>query len=173
MLKPATPQKRVMVIGGGLAGMSAASILADRGHKVTLYERSDKLGGQWNIASQQPNKEAFSTVVSDIERKLNKAGVNVVFKKKGPSVLKFYANWCGGCQASHEHFLALADKGYCVWAVDVDILSDLSNDLLIQAIPTVFFVDSKGNLHPYQDSFEINKLEESFEAFMLAELIED
>jgi thiol-disulfide isomerase/thioredoxin len=98
---------------------------------------------------------------------------NVVFKKKGPSVLKFYANWCGGCQASHEHFLALADKGYCVWAVDVDILSDLSNDLLIEAIPTVFFVDSKGKLHPYQDSFEINKLEESFEAFMLAELIED
>ena len=98
---------------------------------------------------------------------------HVHFKKKGPSVLKFYADWCGGCQANHEHFLALSDKGYCVWVVDVDILSDLSNDLIIQAIPTVFFVDSKGKLHPYQDSFEIAELEKSFEAFMLSELIED
>lgn len=95
----------------------------------------------------------------------------VYFKKKGPAVLKFYANWCGACQASHEHFLALAKKGHCVWAVDVDILQDLSQDLLIEAIPTVFFVNKKGELYPYNNSFEIEALEKSFEDFMLSEIV--
>ena len=103
-------------------------------------------------------------------KKNKKTGKKEVCFKKGPSVLKFYANWCGACQASHEHFVALALDGKCVWVVDVDILQDISKDLLIQAIPAVFFVDRNGKLHPYRDSWESGKLIESFENFMLSEL---
>jgi NADPH-dependent 2,4-dienoyl-CoA reductase/sulfur reductase-like enzyme len=48
-VKPATQRKKIMVVGGGLAGMEAARTLAKRGHEVSLYEKADKLGGQWNI----------------------------------------------------------------------------------------------------------------------------
>ncbi|MFC2028290.1 NAD(P)-binding protein, partial [Chloroflexota bacterium] len=54
--KVETP-KKVMVIGGGLAGMRTALLLAERGHHVSLYEKSQELGGQWNIASATPGKE--------------------------------------------------------------------------------------------------------------------
>lgn len=54
---PAPVKKNVMVIGGGLGGMEAAIVCAKRGHKVTLFERSDKLGGQMNLAYVPPRKD--------------------------------------------------------------------------------------------------------------------
>ena len=48
-LVPAKRSRKVAVIGGGLAGMEAAMPLAQRGHDVSLYEKHDKLGGQWNV----------------------------------------------------------------------------------------------------------------------------
>jgi 2,4-dienoyl-CoA reductase-like NADH-dependent reductase (Old Yellow Enzyme family)/thioredoxin reductase len=50
-LEPPPRKKKVMVIGGGPAGAEAACTLAERGHEVSLYEKSDKLGGQWAILS--------------------------------------------------------------------------------------------------------------------------
>ncbi|MFC1981499.1 FAD-dependent oxidoreductase [Chloroflexota bacterium] len=82
ILKPTSSPKRVMVIGGGLAGMEAARVLAERGHNVTLYERDDRLGGQWNIAAQEPQKEAFASVVEDMYRAMDKAKVRVVYNKE-------------------------------------------------------------------------------------------
>ncbi len=55
-LGPAARPKRVLVAGGGLAGMHAATVLARRGHRVALYEASDKLGGQWAIGARQDYK---------------------------------------------------------------------------------------------------------------------
>lgn len=52
----ATDSKRVVVIGGGPAGMEAARVAARRGHDVTLFERTDALGGQLKIASAAPHK---------------------------------------------------------------------------------------------------------------------
>ncbi|MDD3266086.1 MAG: NADPH-dependent 2,4-dienoyl-CoA reductase [Burkholderiales bacterium] len=51
--------KNIAVIGGGVAGISCATILASRGHKVTIYEAKDKLGGQFNLAKNIPGKEEF------------------------------------------------------------------------------------------------------------------
>ena len=76
-LKPAPKTKKVIVIGGGLAGMEAARIAAQRGHQVSLYEKSDKLGGQWNIAAIQDYKEDYGRVVQQRSRWLQQAGAKV------------------------------------------------------------------------------------------------
>jgi len=81
-IKPTTSPKKLMVIGGGLAGMEASRVLAERGHQVSLYEKSDKLGGQWNIVCQQPEKEGFVDVTKHLTRGLDKAGVNVILNKE-------------------------------------------------------------------------------------------
>jgi NADPH-dependent 2,4-dienoyl-CoA reductase/sulfur reductase-like enzyme len=80
VLQPAPRPKRVMVIGGGLAGMEAARTLAQRGHEVSLYEKGDRLGGQWNTVS------AYESGVGDLteylSRGLNEAGVKVFLNKE-------------------------------------------------------------------------------------------
>lgn len=76
-LVPAKTPEKVMVIGGGLAGMEAAMVLAQRGHRVDLYEKTEKLGGQWNVlASYRPE---VSSITNYLTRELAKAGVRVHF----------------------------------------------------------------------------------------------
>ena len=57
-LDPASIAKRVVVVGGEPAGMEAARVAAERGHTVTLFERSDRLGGQINIAAAAPTDKS-------------------------------------------------------------------------------------------------------------------
>ena len=76
-LKPAPVPKKVMVIGGGVAGMEAARILAERGHQVSIYERSDRLGGQVTVASMQESKGHFQGFIDHLSRGMDKAGVKV------------------------------------------------------------------------------------------------
>lgn len=77
-LKPTSSPKKVLVVGGGLAGMEAARTLAQRGHKVLLYERSQELGGQWNIASKVKGKEHYAKFKEQMIRDINKAGVETM-----------------------------------------------------------------------------------------------
>ncbi len=82
-LKLAASPGKVMVIGGGLAGMEAARVLAERGHQVSLYEKSNKLGGQWNIACQQETKKRrYLALLERMSRGLEKAGVKVILNKE-------------------------------------------------------------------------------------------
>ncbi len=82
-LVPAALPQRVMVAGGGPAGMEAARTLAERGHQVELYEQSDMLGGQWYIASRQvQKKEDYPRLLRYLERGLAKAGVKVCLRTK-------------------------------------------------------------------------------------------
>jgi NADPH-dependent 2,4-dienoyl-CoA reductase/sulfur reductase-like enzyme len=88
-IKPTASPKKVLVVGGGLAGMEAARVLAERGHQVTLYERSYKLGGQWNIAVQQDFKEGYVSVTERLSRGLHRAKVRVTLNKEvTPEVIK-------------------------------------------------------------------------------------
>lgn len=74
---PAKTPKRVMVIGGGLGGMQTAVFLAERGHKVSLFEKKSRLGGQWNVACATPGKEGYAVFGDYLQRLLMKHGVEV------------------------------------------------------------------------------------------------
>ena len=81
-IKKVSKSKKVMVIGGGIAGMQAAKVAAQRGHSVTLYEASGEMGGAWNIASRQPNKEIYRNLIEQLANGLKTAGVRIVLNKK-------------------------------------------------------------------------------------------
>ena len=70
--------RRVIVVGGGPAGMKAASIAAERGHAVTLYEKAPRLGGQALLAQLLPGREEFGGIVTNLSREVEQAGVKVV-----------------------------------------------------------------------------------------------
>ncbi len=74
---PVAQPKRVMVIGGGPAGMSAALAAAERGHKVTLYEQSDRLGGQLHLAGAPPGREEFVVLAHDLSKQIALSPVTV------------------------------------------------------------------------------------------------
>jgi 2,4-dienoyl-CoA reductase (NADPH2) len=74
---PTQDKKRVAVIGAGPAGMSAATVLAERGHEVTLVDAADKIGGQFNIAKQIPGKDDFSETMRYFGKMLEKYNVDV------------------------------------------------------------------------------------------------
>lgn len=74
---PADRSKRVIVAGGGPSGMEAAKVLALRGHKVTLFEKSPRLGGQLKFASIIPFRDEMINVTEYYENQLRKLGVEV------------------------------------------------------------------------------------------------
>jgi 2,4-dienoyl-CoA reductase-like NADH-dependent reductase (Old Yellow Enzyme family)/thioredoxin reductase len=70
--------KKVLVAGGGLAGLEAARIAALRGHEVCLYEEDEELGGQWLLASTPPHKQEHRSLVDYLVGQLDRLGVKVV-----------------------------------------------------------------------------------------------
>ncbi|MFP4572120.1 MAG: FAD-dependent oxidoreductase [Desulfobacterales bacterium] len=73
--------KKVMVVGGGAAGMNAAIAAADKGHKVALYEKSDKLGGQLYLAAAPPGREEFAQLARDLEEQVKCRNIDVKLNK--------------------------------------------------------------------------------------------
>jgi len=96
--RPVRRKKRIMVVGGGIAGMEAARIAAWRGHTVTLYEQSDRLGGQINLAVNIPRliTGTLLHIVSYQKEALKRLGVKIrlnatvifdVIQKKSPDAV--------------------------------------------------------------------------------------
>jgi NADPH-dependent 2,4-dienoyl-CoA reductase/sulfur reductase-like enzyme len=76
-LVPAAKPRRVMVIGAGPAGMEAARVAAQRGHRVTIFEKASKTGGLFNLAAVPPYKQELTKVTKYLTTQLIKAGVEV------------------------------------------------------------------------------------------------
>ncbi len=76
-LKPAVPKKKILVVGGGPAGLEAAKTLQRRGHKVVLIEKSDHLGGQFLLAGATPMKKAMADAALQMGRIAERAGVEI------------------------------------------------------------------------------------------------
>ncbi|PID44508.1 MAG: NADPH-dependent 2,4-dienoyl-CoA reductase [Proteobacteria bacterium] len=74
---PTQNKKRIAVIGAGPSGMAASTVAAERGHDVTLFDASDKIGGQFNIAKQIPGKEDFNETMRYFGKMIDKRGVTL------------------------------------------------------------------------------------------------
>ncbi|MEU7768233.1 NADPH-dependent 2,4-dienoyl-CoA reductase [Nocardia sp. NPDC049190] len=81
-LLPTRRAKRIAVVGAGPAGLSAAVNLAERGHRVDLFEADDKIGGQFDIARRIPGKEEFDESIRYYHRMLQITGVTVHLNKR-------------------------------------------------------------------------------------------
>jgi len=74
---PAAQPRRVAVVGAGPAGLACATVAAERGHRVTLFERAHEIGGQFNLAKRVPGKEEFEATLAYFRRRLERLGVDL------------------------------------------------------------------------------------------------
>ncbi|MFM1989807.1 MAG: 2,4-dienoyl-CoA reductase [Pseudomonadota bacterium] len=73
--EPARVPKRIAVVGAGPAGLAYATVAAERGHRVTLFEAATEIGGQFNLAKRIPGKEEFHETLRYFRRRLEVTGV--------------------------------------------------------------------------------------------------
>ena len=79
---PAKYTMNVAVVGAGPAGLAYATVAAMRGHKVTLFEKSSEIGGQFNLAKIIPGKEEFHETIRYFNTQLEKSTVSVILNKE-------------------------------------------------------------------------------------------
>ncbi len=72
---PTPKRRRMAVVGAGPAGLTAATLLAERGHEVHLFEQQSDIGGQLNLARRVPGKEEFDEMLRHFRRRLQTTGV--------------------------------------------------------------------------------------------------
>jgi 2,4-dienoyl-CoA reductase-like NADH-dependent reductase (Old Yellow Enzyme family) len=74
--------RRVLVVGGGPGGMKAASVAAEVGHDVTLWERASRLGGQALLAQGLPHREEFGGIIDNLRGEAERAGVEIIVNRE-------------------------------------------------------------------------------------------
>ncbi|MFA0158210.1 FAD-dependent oxidoreductase [Vibrio sp. 10N.261.46.A3] len=77
VVQPAEATKTIAVVGAGPAGLACATTLAQRGHKVDLIEKNDRIGGQFRLAMQIPGKEEFRETIRYFANQIDASGVNL------------------------------------------------------------------------------------------------
>ncbi len=79
---PVTKAKNIAIVGAGPAGLSCATNLASRGHKVTLFDAAPEIGGQFNIAKQVPGKEEFYETIRYYNKQIELHNVDLRLNTK-------------------------------------------------------------------------------------------
>lgn len=79
-IMPTPNAKRIAVVGAGPAGLAASLTAAARGHQVTLFDKSDQIGGQLNLAKQVPGKEEFWGLVEYYRSMVLKSGITLALE---------------------------------------------------------------------------------------------
>jgi 2,4-dienoyl-CoA reductase-like NADH-dependent reductase (Old Yellow Enzyme family)/thioredoxin reductase len=93
-VEPALKKKKVLILGGGPAGLEAARVAAIRGHEVHLYEKEKGLGGQLNIASVPPAKKEIQNFKEFLIRQVRELRVRVMHRKlDAPALKKMAPDW--------------------------------------------------------------------------------
>ncbi len=77
-----TAVKKIAVVGAGPAGLAAATVAAERGHQVTLFDSASEIGGQFNVAKLIPGKEEFYETLRYFGNKLKSTGVNLQLNQR-------------------------------------------------------------------------------------------
>jgi 2,4-dienoyl-CoA reductase (NADPH2) len=80
--KPASRHKRVAVVGAGPAGLACATVAAQRGHEVTLFDAASQIGGQFNLAKRIPGKEEFHETLRYFARQIELLKVRAVLARR-------------------------------------------------------------------------------------------
>jgi 2,4-dienoyl-CoA reductase-like NADH-dependent reductase (Old Yellow Enzyme family)/thioredoxin reductase len=141
-LEPVAHRQRVVVIGGGPAGMEAARTAARRGHTVILLERSATLGGAIRLASRAPGWEQYGSIVEWLSAELERSGVDVRLNMEASvdSLREFEANsyiFATG---------AVARRPYVPGAEHARVFTaaDVLGERALVAGPSVIVVDETG-----------------------------
>ena len=150
-LGPAANKKRVLVVGGGPAGLEAARVAASRGHKVTLFEKSAQLGGQVTTAARAPHREDFGEIVGYLENQVRKLEVEVVVGEEVTADMVLEANPDAVVIATGSNaYIPPVPGSELGMAVSVrDVL-----DKKVEIGEKVVVVDTQG-LHPGSDVAEL------------------
>ncbi|KTD16587.1 NADPH-dependent 2,4-dienoyl-CoA reductase [Legionella jordanis] len=83
--------KNIAVVGAGPAGLAFAAVAAERGHKVTMFEKNEQLGGQFNLAKSIPGKEDFQHTIAYFHHQLTQFQVDIRLNcQANPELLKDY-----------------------------------------------------------------------------------
>ncbi len=77
IVKKAVNSKTIAVVGAGPAGLACATMLAEKGHSVDLFEKSDRIGGQFRLAMQIPGKEEFRETIRYFANRIEETGVKL------------------------------------------------------------------------------------------------
>lgn len=119
----ASQPKKVLIAGGGVAGCEAAIAAAQRGHQVTIFEQSDKLGGQWNLAAIPVGKTEFSAFVKWQKDQLERLGVTICLHTKATAeqIQQLQPDVVIDATGSHPFLVPIpgADQAHVVPAHDV------------------------------------------------------
>ena len=171
-IQPARRKKKIMVIGGGPAGMEAARVAAVRGHAVCLYEKDEKMGGQILLAAAPPGREEFSSFVGYLERQLQKLNVRVQRTEAGPEHVRAERPdaviVATGAEACAPEIPGAGRAGVvCAW----DVLSgkaDTGKEVVVigggaVGLETALLLARKGTLDPETLHFLMFNQAESFE----------